>query len=1220
MKFMKFRIFIKFLIVLILILIAEILIRNEKKIDNIEICQKKLQNAIIQKIQNSQKFIEKAKELYIVNYKNISKLLTFVNKNNPDDALFIYKNDSLVFWSNNFVSSVNCNNTKPKCFKLPNGWYLLSSKTSGDFKFVLAQLIKKEYNYQNEFLENHFQKEIKLPNNIELSLNASKNNIYDKENNLLFSIQMVKSKQFNELSVFLIFLAYLLAFIIFLSILFDFYKKLPFFNKNQGFIFLAFIIDVFLIRWLVFYYRIPEFLNQTKLFSPFYYASSGFLPSLGDLIVNVSIISFVSLIFYRLNISIPKLSKQLNFLIGCLMTFLVFIVSFCYSILFKSLIIDSSINLTLSNPLSLNFLSIVILIILAILNISMVLIVSKIIILIFQYNNNSLRKLVSIFFVTVIVTLAIFSKVVLKHYMFFSLFTVVFAIIAFTIEYLRGKIKSVYYYVIYIVIFSIFASVSFNHFNQSKEKEKRKLLMQKMALENDPISEYLFGEVYNKIKNDSNLNELIKSFAPENEIVNYLKYKYFKGYWSKYNTQITTCKDFQNLIIKPDFGFYNCDKFFYDKITAHGKTTMTENLFLIKDNVYENNYLSLIRLFENSADSMLRTSIYIELNAKFIIKDLGYPELLIDKKANTLHDISSYSYARYHDGLLYKNFGKSKYFNSIDYKNYKEKTYYFENYDGYNHLIFRPNDSSLLIISQKKQSIFEFFLPFSYLLLFFTLILIIYLILSGNLLRVKFSKSSFKLRLQLSVMAILLISFILVGVTTLIYISSFNNDKHREVLTEKAHSILVKLETELGNLNGLSINQSESIYDMLVNLSNIFFTDINLYDTRGYLIASSRSQIFEENLISDKINPVAYNELYNNGRNIFINNENIGKYEYMSAYIPFKNVDNKLIAFLNLPYFAKQNEIKREISTFLTTYLNIFIFLISIAILIAIFISNYITRPLKLIQEKMSQIKLGKSNEKIEWDRNDEIGSLINDYNSMIDKIALSAEMLAKSEREQAWREMAKQVAHEIKNPLTPMKLSIQHLQKAWNDRVDDWDERLNKFSKTLIEQIDSLSEIASEFSDFAKMSSTNFSRLNISETLQSTVDLYNSYIDENINIVTKIENDCFIYADKKQMLQVFNNLIKNALQALKNKDIGLIEIELLKKQDNILIIIRDNGKGIEDEKKEKIFSPNFTTKSSGMGLGLAIVKSIIETNKGEIWFESEEGVGTVFYLKFSKL
>lgn len=1219
---MNFKIFIKTSFVLILIIFAQILVSNEKMSDELITCQKKLQKAIIDKISCSDKILKKIGEFEEKDNLNYSKLLTFVNdenNDNNDNALFIYKNDTLIFWSNNTISPVNSNSTKTICRKLSNGWYLINNKLSGAYNFVYIQLLKKEYNYQNEYLETQFQKDIKIPSNIGLSLNKGINNIYDSNNNFLFSIQHEKSKQFSELSVFLIFLIYLLAFIIFLSILSDCYNKLFFFENYQGWLFLAFLADIIFIRWLIFHFQIPDFLNQTKLFGPFYYASSWFLPSLGDLIVNVSIISFISIVFYRLEIKVVEYSKRVNFIIGFILALLVFVLLYGYSLLLRSLIIDSSISLTLNNPLSLNYLSIIILLLLALLNISLVLIVSKIIKLIYFYNDSK-TKILSTFCFSALIAFIIFKSIITNEGLFIILFPILFAICAFIIEYFSIKLSKVYYYGIYILIFSISASIGFNQFNQNKEREKRKLLMQKMALENDPMSEYMFGEVYNKIKNDTNLNKLIKSFSAENEVVNYLKYKYFKGYWSKYNTQITICKDFQNLIIKPDFGFYNCDKFFYDKITEHGKPTMTENLFLLNDNDYESSYLSLIRLFEHSPDSMLRTSIYIELNAKFIIKDLGYPELLIDKKANVLQDISSYSYARYHKGLLYKNFGRSKYNNTINFSRYKEKTYYFENYDGYDHLIFRPNDTSLLIISQKKQSFYEFFLPFSYLVMFFTIVLVLYLTIFGNLLSIKFSKSSFKLRLQLSIIAILLISFFLVGLSTLIYISSFNSEKHKEVLTEKAHSVLVKLETELGALNEISISQSETMYDILINLSNIFFTDINLYDTKGNLIASSRSQVFEENLVSDKINPAAFNELFIKGKNIFINKERIGKYEYMSAYIPFKNIDNKLIAFLNLPYFAKQNEIKREIASFLTTYLNIYIFLTLIAIIIAIFISNYITRPLKLIKEKMSQIKLGKSNEKIEWFRNDEIGSLIKDYNSMVDQIAASAEILAKSEREQAWREMAKQVAHEIKNPLTPMKLSIQHLQKAWNDKVDDWDERLIRFTKTLIEQIDSLSEIASEFSDFAKMTSINLSELNISETLHSTVNLFTSYVDKKISIVTNIEEGCFIYADKKQMMQVFNNLIKNAIQAIQYKDRGIINIELFKKHDSIIVVIRDNGKGIEEDKKEKIFSPNFTTKSSGMGLGLAIVKSIIETNKGEIWFESEEGLGTTFYLKFSQV
>jgi nitrogen fixation/metabolism regulation signal transduction histidine kinase len=278
-------------------------------------------------------------------------------------------------------------------------------------------------------------------------------------------------------------------------------------------------------------------------------------------------------------------------------------------------------------------------------------------------------------------------------------------------------------------------------------------------------------------------------------------------------------------------------------------------------------------------------------------------------------------------------------------------------------------------------------------------------------------------------------------------------------------------------------------------------------------------------------------------------------------------------------------------------------------------VSRFITRPLQLIKDKLSIIGLGKSNEKIEWKKKDEIGSLIEEYNRMIDELARSAEMLARSERESAWREMAKQVAHEIKNPLTPMKLSVQHLQKAWDEKAPDWEKRLAAFSQTIVEQIDSLSEIASEFSDFAKMPAANIEKVELSGIITSAAELYHHHSNIQITI-EHIDKEYFVLADKRQLLRVFNNLIQNAVQAIGKKEDGLINIQLSLENDFYLIVISDNGAGITDEQASKIFSPSFTTKSSGMGLGLAMVKSILTIIRGTVTFESKPGEGATFIVK----
>jgi nitrogen fixation/metabolism regulation signal transduction histidine kinase len=400
----------------------------------------------------------------------------------------------------------------------------------------------------------------------------------------------------------------------------------------------------------------------------------------------------------------------------------------------------------------------------------------------------------------------------------------------------------------------------------------------------------------------------------------------------------------------------------------------------------------------------------------------------------------------------------------------------------------------------------------------------------------------------------------------------------------------------------------------------VFFTDLSLYSTDGSLIASSRKEIFNNGLIGGKMNPVAFNALSKKEKPDFIQNENIGDLFFLSAYVPFRNRDNKLLAYLNLPYFAKEGELRKEISTLLVALINFYLMLIVVSIGIALFLSNKITQPLRIIQDKIAQIKIGQPNEPIEWKGNDELGGLVAEYNRMLDELSISAERLAQSERESAWREMAKQVAHEIKNPLTPMKLSVQHLERAWNEKSTDWDDRLKRFSKTLINQIDALAKIAEEFSAFAKMPKADQKVIDLDNLIQSIIPLFQE--TENLSLVYRPFKSAAkpsVFVDKEQIVRVLNNLIKNSVDATSEKDNRKIIIELSERQKQFIVMVKDNGCGIDAKEKNKIFTPKFTTKSSGMGLGLAIVKNIISNSNGDVWFDSEIGVGSSFYFSLPK-
>jgi len=425
------------------------------------------------------------------------------------------------------------------------------------------------------------------------------------------------------------------------------------------------------------------------------------------------------------------------------------------------------------------------------------------------------------------------------------------------------------------------------------------------------------------------------------------------------------------------------------------------------------------------------------------------------------------------------------------------------------------------------------------------------------------------------------------------------------------------VEHKLADEEKLSGELQEYVAYLLQKFSYVFFTDINLYDLDGSLIASSRPKMFKEGLIGDRMNTEAYAALAVHVKPEFLHEEKIGELSFLSAYALFRNSDQEVLAYINLPYFAKQDDVKKEVSTFFVALFNIYVVLILIAVLIALIISNRITQPLRLIQEKLSKVTLGGANEPINWKGQDEIGRLVDQYNRMLGELETSAALLAKSERESAWREMAKQVAHEIKNPLTPMKLSVQHLQRAYKDEHVDWEKKLNQFTQTLIQQIDALTNIADEFSNFAKMPKTKNAVIELSDIIQNAIDLFQEAGPVEISFVNRAadQGPLLILADKEQLNQVLNNLIKNAIQAIPHPEEGKVDIRIFRRDDMYIVEVKDNGSGIKPEEYDKIFFPNFTTKTGGMGLGLALVKNMIENVGGTVWFESKINQGASFFF-----
>ena len=478
---------------------------------------------------------------------------------------------------------------------------------------------------------------------------------------------------------------------------------------------------------------------------------------------------------------------------------------------------------------------------------------------------------------------------------------------------------------------------------------------------------------------------------------------------------------------------------------------------------------------------------------------------------------------------------------------------------------------------------------------------------------------SLRTRIYISMIALILFSFLITGGVTAYRFNKQNQEYHEKRLTRK-ESTVVKTVNFLIAQNSLS-DSSMHINDLLtkhvMDIAVMNDLDINFFNAKGELLISSHSNYFNKGIFVFDLDEEIINSLQTQDR--YIHSYTADTLSILSTYRPLFSPfgDRELLAYLNIPYFQTDEQITNDLQGFLSTLAQVYGLFFVLAAFFAYFISNYITKSLKTIGDKLKATSIEKKNIPIEWKSDDEIGQLVTEYNRMLSELELSAGKLAKSERDAAWREMAKQVAHEIKNPLTPMKLNLQYLQKSLEEKSPDWEEKFKRSSSTLIEQIDTLSSIASAFSNFAQMPKSNMSEINIKDILTSVIELHNESPRAEFILNIDEGQSYDIKGDKDQVSRVFNNLFKNAIQSIPEERDGKINVELIKKGFQIIVSIQDNGKGIPDEEYDKIFVPNFTTKSTGMGLGLAMVKKIVEQHGAKVWFNSELNRGTTFFLSF---
>lgn len=1122
-------------------------------------------------------------------------------ENDRSFQTYVMLDDSLVYWSDNKTEIENVKSDFSDLLQLSNGYYLVQQKMVGNLRLLNTVLIQSNYPYENDELRNKLASRLQLPQELSIEVNRNKGApIFNLEKEYLFSLKLTGGKNTTPGQELLIFSVFLFGV---LSLLLGFGRILYGLEINRTIKFWSYTILLLSIRFFTLRYQWSEVFADFDIYGPEIYASSFVSPNLGEFCINI--IAYILLGWWVLKF----LEIRSRFLVYFLFV-LTFVYAFVIANVLQNLITNSSIPLRVEELFNLNRYSFVVLVGVFILFYVYLLFVRKVV---RQLKNLETRLtstsvlwfVLSVFYL--LLGLFVFNQA-------FLLALLPSLIIGFLL-YVEFKYNGQYTFglsIVVLALFSFYASLTFGEYNQKNEYQTRELYANQLASDYDPNVEL----EYSIIRDDYIRAEAIAYVYNHPNEVRVSDFKsrmedlIFNDFWERYDVSFYIFTDSAGpLLESPNRKENELDQL----INKLAENKNGEGIFYVESYRDKISYVAREKI-DFGKDEL---TIYATFRSKRIPEKIGFPRLLINEKANVLEELEEYSMAKYVLGTLVTRFNDYNYpVDENTFLNSFEMAKGFVEDEEYSHFIYNYNEVNTLVLTKRKVTKLSVFTTFSYLFTFFACLLIFPWFIRKQKKSVQFGRLNLSVKIQFVLISLVLVSLIVFGLVAGSFVKAQYNSYTNDNIQEKIYSVNTEVKQKLGDREKLSKEELGNYMEyILQKFSGVFVTDINLFALDGELLASSQPKIYRLGLINTIIHPHAYRELKYKKRSEYIHNENIGELNYLSAYIPFVNNNGDKLAFLNLQYFAKQNDYEEQISSFLVSIINLAVLLIVSTIVIAIFISNWITSPLKLIQRNFSSVELGKTTQPIDYAGDDEIGALVRDYNAKLAELEIKALQLAKSERESAWREMAKQVAHEIKNPLTPMKLRLQHFQRAFDPNDERSKDKLTKMVTSLIEQIDALTNIANEFSNFAKMPKPEESLIDLVPLIKNCLNLFKQTPELSFSAVYDKEQ-FMVYADKNLMLRVFNNLIKNAIQAIPEDQKGQVSVHVRAVLNDVIISVSDTGVGIPEDKLNKIFVPNFTTKSTGTGLGLAMVKQIIENHNGEIWFDTKVGVGTSFYVK----
>lgn len=1152
-------------------------------------------------------------------------------------TLHIYKNDTLYLWSSNVLNTEPIYKQAEKgagFVQAANGYYFSYKQVRGSFTYLFLYDIKTNYPFRNQYIENTFDPELSF---IRDAFILSKpvegfTDVYDLSNSYLFSLQIFSFSDKTPLWMVITITFTILLILVLVHIIARHYIQVYLWPTT-----IAFAALFIYLRWINVFYHVPEFMYDLRLFDPQIYASSMWFPSLGDLFINASLILWYFIILESKtgrSYTEPVRGNAEFWIRFVLYSILCFATAHIAINFIRSLTLDSQISFNINNVFSINFFTYTGLVVCIIILLSVYFIARN-----FMRFVRSQKKPVGIVIAGLLVTFSTYILLSLTwpgNDGFHTLITILVLASFIIFKSLKLKLNRFQQYFVVIFIIALVSSVSINYWLDIKEVENRKLFAAKLVSQNDITTDYFLRNVEKKIVDDQYVIDYFQNpIIIKSQFEKRVRQLYFTGYLSKFEVSIL---DYDSMGYffkqKNAYTFQQINKLYKDKTLE----TINSNFRYLHNTAEVKGYLGK---FEIRKDGHKTGYIFILLQPKLIQDENRFDELLIDGFRQSKRKNYDYSYAVYKDKNLVYQSGDYPYRIKNTWGE-TDNTFKFFTENGFDHLLYTDTQPLTIIISKSSDSLLQVIGLFSFIFTFCTvtliLVLFVYVGLNAQLFRRwKLFNSPFILairdafnrllmidkpdvlyirtRIQSSIIFIVFITLLFTSYFTISFITQKYNNRQTERLMKKLRNVVITVENE--NIKEYDFSNNSELGAFINQIADFYDTDITLFGSDGKVMASSIAKIYDEGVISPMMHPNAYYHLKLLRESQFTQDENIASLNFQAAYAPvFKN-KSEVLGYLQLPYFNQQADLLAEISSVIVGFINLYVVLFIIIGVIAYLVSRNISYPLTLIQQKLSRTELGKQNEPISWQRDDEIGELVKQYNRMIEQLAESAQKLAETEREGAWREIARQIAHEIKNPLTPMKLSIQHLQRAYKNNDANIGDKLNRTTNLLINQIDTLSELANEFSSFAKMPAPSYEPINVDEALHEIVALYSLNTDAEITLDCDVTSE--LVFDKSYFSRSIGNIVKNAIQAIPENTAGKIAITARENTENIIITVKDNGSGISEAQALQIFKPYFSTKISGMGLGLPIVKNMIESGKGSISFTSAPGEGTTFTIVLPK-